>query len=51
VVTVAGIIWALVLRGSRPDVYQGIGLGARSATTGSGGGGFAAALAGDKGAK
>jgi amino acid transporter len=52
VVSVAGILWALVLRSSRPDVYQGIGLGARSATSGgTGGGGFAAALAGDKGAK
>jgi amino acid transporter len=48
VVTVAGILWALVLRGSRPDVYQGIGLGARSATSGTGRIGFAAALAGDK---
>jgi amino acid transporter len=47
VVTVAGFIWALVLRSSRPQVYAGIGLGPRSATTG-GGGGFAAALAGDQ---
>ena len=46
VVTLAGILWALFLRGSRPQVYDGIGLGARSATTGSGG--FAAALAGDQ---
>jgi hypothetical protein len=51
VVALAGILWALVLRSSRPDVYQGIGLGARSSTAGSGGGGFAAALAGDQGAK
>jgi len=51
VVSLAGILWALTLRATRPDVYAGIGLGARSATTGSGGGGFAAALAGDKGAK
>jgi hypothetical protein len=51
VVAVAGILWALVLRSSRPDVYAGIGLGARSATAGSGGGGFAAALAGDREAK
>jgi amino acid transporter len=42
---VAGILWALFLRSSRPQVYAGIGLGARSATTGRGG--FAAALAGD----
>jgi len=48
IVSLGGILWALVLRSSRPDVYTGIGLGARSATTGSGGGGFAAALAGDK---
>ncbi|GLY06323.1 APC family permease [Actinoplanes sp. NBRC 101535] len=39
---VAGVLWALYLRGARPNVYEGIGLGARSATTG--GGGFAAAL-------
>ncbi|MCU7725037.1 APC family permease [Actinoplanes sp. KI2] len=51
VVSLGGILWALVLRSSRPDVYSGIGLGARSATSGSGGGGFAAALAGDQGAK
>ncbi|GIM88490.1 APC family permease [Paractinoplanes toevensis] len=50
VIAIAGIIWALILRSSRPDVYSGIGLGARSATSGSsGGGGFAAALAGDSG--
>lgn len=42
VVTVAGILWALILRSSKPQVYAGIGLGARSATTG---GGFSAALA------
>jgi hypothetical protein len=41
VVLVLGVIWGLYLRGSRPQVYSGIGLGARSATTG---GGFAAAL-------
>ena len=51
VVALGGILWALVLRTARPDVYAGIGLGARSATSGSGGGGFAAALAGDQGAK
>ena len=42
VVTVAGIIWALILRSTRPQVYAGIGLGARSSTTS---GGFSAALA------
>jgi amino acid transporter len=41
VVMVAGIIWALVLRGSRPQVYAGIGLGARSVSST---GGFAAAM-------
>jgi len=51
IVSLGGILWALVLRSTRPDVYSGIGLGARSATTGTGGGGFAAALAGDQGAK
>jgi amino acid transporter len=44
VLTVAGVIWALILRGSRPQVYAGIGLGARSATPV---GGFSAALAAD----
>jgi amino acid transporter len=44
-VAVAGIIWAWFLKAGRPDVYAGIGLGARSATAGRGG--FAAALAGD----
>lgn len=48
VVALGGILWALILRSTRPDVYAGIGLGARSATQGSGGGGFAAALAGDR---
>ncbi|GIE94947.1 APC family permease [Paractinoplanes rishiriensis] len=42
---VAGILWAWFLQATRPDVYAGIGLGARSATTTRGG--FAAALAGD----
>jgi amino acid transporter len=51
VVTLAGILWALVLRSTRPGVYQGIGLGARSATSGGTSGGFAAAIAGDQGAK
>jgi amino acid transporter len=41
VVALAGIAWALVLRATRPQVYAGIGLGARSATTG----GFSAAMA------
>jgi amino acid transporter len=43
VLLVAGIAWALVLRGSRPQVYAGIGLGARSSTA-AGTGGFTAAL-------
>jgi amino acid transporter len=34
VLTLAGIGWALVLRRSRPQIYDGIGLGARSATSG-----------------
>ena len=41
VVTIAGIVWALVLRGSRPQTYAGIGLGARSVSST---GGFAAAM-------
>jgi amino acid transporter len=36
-----GVLWALYLRSARPQVYAGIGLGARSATTS---GGFAAGL-------
>jgi amino acid transporter len=44
VLMVAGAIWALILRSSNPQVYSGIGLGARSATTV---GGFSAALAAD----
>jgi len=48
-VALAGIAWALVLRSSRPQIYNGIGLGARSATSGTSGG-FAAALA-DQGPK
>ncbi|GAA0472561.1 amino acid permease [Paractinoplanes deccanensis] len=43
----AGIIWALILRSSRPQIYAGIGLGARSATA-QGSGGFSAALAGNE---
>ncbi|MEV4641849.1 APC family permease [Actinoplanes sp. NPDC049548] len=30
---VAGVAWALILRSIRPAIYQGIGLGARSAAT------------------
>ena len=41
VVFVAGIIWASILRTSNPQVYAGIGLGARSNTTS---GSFSAAL-------
>jgi amino acid transporter len=41
VLMVAGVLWAFVLRSSRPQVYAGIGLGARATSTG---GGFAAAL-------
>ncbi|GAA4602922.1 amino acid transporter [Actinoplanes octamycinicus] len=41
VLLLGGMLWAFFLRGSRPQVYAGIGLGANSATTG---GGFAAAL-------
>jgi amino acid transporter len=48
VIALAGILWALVLRGSRPEIYGGIGLGARSATSTTSGG-FAAALAGERG--
>jgi hypothetical protein len=32
--TLAGIAWALILRRSRPQIYAGIGLGARSAGAG-----------------
>jgi amino acid transporter len=45
-VTLAGVIWALILRSSRPQVYSGIGLGARSASSTPGG--FSSALAGDQ---
>jgi amino acid transporter len=44
VIMVAGIIWALILRAGRPRVYEGIGYGARSATTSTTRGGFAAAM-------
>ena len=44
ILLVAGALWALILRSSRPQVYHGIGLGARSATAT---GGFSAALAAD----
>ncbi|GGQ61893.1 APC family permease [Couchioplanes azureus] len=33
VLMLAGVLWALVLRRTRPQVYAGIGLGARSAAT------------------
>jgi amino acid transporter len=36
VVVVAGVIWGLVLRSTRPRVYDGIGLGARAAAATSG---------------
>jgi amino acid transporter len=45
VVTVAGVLWALILRSTRRSVYDGIGLGARSAAA-TAPGGFSAALAG-----
>jgi amino acid transporter len=45
VVMIAGILWALVLRGSRPQIYSGIGLGARSASST---GGFSAAMSGSE---
>lgn len=41
-VVVAGILWGLFLRAARRQIYDGIGLGARSVTTG---GRFAAAIA------
>ncbi|MBO3742518.1 APC family permease [Actinoplanes flavus] len=41
VLFVAGVLWALYLRAARPQIYAGIGLGARSAANS---GGFAAAL-------
>ncbi len=44
VVLILGIIWGLVLRQTRPQVYAGIGLGPRSAVTGSDGG-FASMIA------
>jgi amino acid transporter len=34
VLTVLGLVWALILRAVRPQIYLGIGLGARSATSG-----------------
>ena len=33
VVLLAGVLWALILRARRPDVYLAIGLGAHAATT------------------
>ncbi|MEU8242738.1 APC family permease [Actinoplanes missouriensis] len=41
VLLAGGMLWALYLRSARPQIYSGIGLGARSATTT---GGFSAAL-------
>jgi hypothetical protein len=50
VVLVLGVIWALVLRRSKPEVYSGIGLGPDSAIAAKGGGGgFAAMMAGTDG--
>jgi amino acid transporter len=34
VLTLAGVLWALILRSGRPQVYGGIGMGARSAGSG-----------------
>ena len=31
-VAILGIVWALILKASKPDVYQAIGLGANSVT-------------------
>jgi len=46
VVLVAGIVWGLILRSSKPEVYAGIGLGPDSAIAAKGsGGGFAAMMA------
>jgi amino acid transporter len=45
VVMIAGVLWALVLRAGRKQVYEGIGYGARSAAATTPGG-FSAALAG-----
>jgi hypothetical protein len=46
IVLVLGVIWALVLRSSKPEVYSGIGLGPDSAIAAKGaGGGFAAMMA------
>jgi amino acid transporter len=46
IILVLGIVWALVLRSSKPEVYAGIGLGPDSAMAAKGsGGGFAAMMA------
>ena len=46
ILLVLGIVWALVLRSSKPEVYAGIGLGPDSAMAAKGGGGgFAAMMA------
>jgi amino acid transporter len=37
VVLLAGVVWGLILRQSRPEVYEGIGLGPRSAVVSPGG--------------
>ena len=46
VVLVAGIAWGLILKQSRPDVYEGIGLGPRSTVAAAAAGGFSAMMAG-----
>jgi amino acid transporter len=49
IVLVLGVIWGLVLRQTRPEVYAGIGLGPDSAIAAKGsGGGFAAMMAGSE---
>ena len=45
VVMIAGVLWALMLRAGRKQVYEGIGYGARSAAATTPGG-FSAAMAG-----
>jgi hypothetical protein len=41
---VLGVLWGLVLKATRPEVYRGIGLGAKSATVGVGDSMFPAVL-------
>jgi amino acid transporter len=41
---VLGVLWGLLLKASRPEVYRGIGLGAKSATVGVGDSMFPAVL-------